>query len=188
MHGKNYLTSKKREELSSIFDRLKKELDEKKSSLKKIYEKYIPETSNFQKKTFDESLTNSIQLYFSFYFFGPLFSIFNLIGIYQSIGIMKTIFEEIKQQSWILLKNKILNSKTKEKKEKSFYDNYINQNFNQILDINLMMITSFIGIILMQYKGYKFKLFLLFFSIHFLFFYFLYLTFLIYKDFYKLFF
>ena len=188
MHGKNYLISKKREELSSIFDRLKKELDEKKCSLKKIYEKYIPETRNFQKKTIDESLTNSIQLYFSFYFFGPLFSIFNLIGIYQSIGIMKTIFEEIKQQSWILLKNKILNSKTKEKKEKSFYDNYINQNFNQILDINLMMITSFIGIILMQYKGYKFSTFFVVFFNSLSIFLLSIFDFLKYKDFYKLFF
>ena len=35
MHGKNYLTSKKREELSLVFDRLKKELDEKNVLLKK---------------------------------------------------------------------------------------------------------------------------------------------------------
>ena len=56
---------------------------------------------------------------------------------------MKSIFEEIKQQIWILIKNKILNSKIKEEK-KSFYDIYINKNFNQILDINLMMINSFI--------------------------------------------
>ena len=33
--GTSYLTSEKREELSLVFDRLKKELDEKKSSLKK---------------------------------------------------------------------------------------------------------------------------------------------------------
>ena len=104
--GTSYLTSKKREELSLVFDRLKKELDEKKCSLKKIYEKYIPEIKDFQKKKIDKSFKNSIQLYFSFYIFGPLFSIFNLIGIYQSIGIMKTLFEEIKQQIWILIKNK----------------------------------------------------------------------------------
>ena len=71
---------------------------------------------------------------------------------------MKTLFEEIKQQIWILIKNKILNSEIKEKK-KSFYEIYINKNFNQILDINLMMITSFIGIILMQYKGFRFTTF-----------------------------
>ena len=91
---------------------------------------------------------------------------------------MKTLFEEIKQQIWILLNNKILNSKKKEQKEKTFYDNYISQNFNQILDINLMMITSFIGIVLMQYKGFRFTtFFIIFFLIHFLLFYLLYFSF-----------
>ena len=47
---------------------------------------------------------------------------------------MKTLFEEIKQQIWILIKNKILNSEIKEEK-KSFYDIYINKNFNQILNL-----------------------------------------------------
>ncbi len=102
----HYLTSKKRKELSSIFERLKNELDEKKCSLKKVYQKYIPETKDFQKKKIDKSFTNSVQLFFSFYIFAPLFSIFNLIGIYQAIGIMKSIFEKIKEQILIILKKK----------------------------------------------------------------------------------
>ena len=46
------------------------------------------------------------------------------------------------------------------KKTKNFLDFYINQNFNKILDINLMMITSFIGIILMKYRGFRFTFFI----------------------------
>ena len=95
----------KENEIEKI-DRLKKELDEKKCSLKKVYKKYIPKTKDFQKKKIDKSFKNSVQLFFSFYIFAPLFSIFNLIGIYQAIGIMKSIFEKIKEQILIILKKK----------------------------------------------------------------------------------
>ena len=72
--------------------------------------------------------------------------------------IMKSLFEEIKEQIIIFINKRIFNKN--KIKTKSFLDFYINQNFNKILDINLMMITSFIGIILMKYRGFRFTFFI----------------------------
>ena len=109
----SFLTIEKKTKLINILDKIKKELIDEKGSLKKVYEKYLPEEEDFQKKKIDKSLKDSCQLYLSFYFLGPMFSIFNLIGIYESMEIMKSLFEEIKQQIIIFINKRIFDKNKK---------------------------------------------------------------------------
>ena len=86
---------KEKNELLKILNRLKSDLDsEKYDSLGQIYEQYL-NNEDITKRNIKPSTTRSA-LIFMYYIISPLFSIINLIGIFESISIMKIIFQIIK--------------------------------------------------------------------------------------------
>ena len=155
------LLAKKREEildekqrLINILDDIQDKLEEKRDKgIDEIYEEIIDNTEKKSKKL---RIKNGFLLIIMFYIIGPIFSIFNLIGIFQTISIMKVI--------WIIFKNMIkffFQYQFKEKTDEFNYDETINFNLilynnsrNEIADFNLVMITGFIGSIIFKYTGF----------------------------------
>ena len=99
-------------------------------------------------------------LYFYFYFIFPFLIIINLTGIFQSITILNSISTILKNY---FIKEKFDEKYSKEDKYLKYYET--NYNFYQIffkeslkysLDFNLIMLSNFIGFILLRFIGFYF--------------------------------
>ena len=95
-----------------------------------------------------------------FFVIGPLFGIVFLIGIFQIKSLMNALVELIKKSSVDYFKCRFLSDCkiTLIKNEKNvydFYNYYYNYSMNENIDFNLMMLTDFIGNILIRLLGFK---------------------------------
>ena len=99
-----------------------------------------------------------------FIFFSTFFVIINLIGIFQLITLMKTLFEFLKNCIIIFFtldENNIDDDKKEELKQKyNFFELFSEKSKNNEIDFNLMMITNFFGEILLKSRGFRVSLFL----------------------------
>ena len=87
--------TEEKERLIGIIDRLKEDLDSPEyKSLGQIYEQYL-NNEDMTKKNIKPGTTRKT-LCIMFYIVSPLFGIINLVGIFQSISIMKIIFQILK--------------------------------------------------------------------------------------------
>jgi len=87
--------TEEKERLIGIIDRLKEDLDSPEyKSLGQIYEQYL-NNEDMTKKNIKPGTTRKT-LCIMFYFVSPLFGIINLVGIFQSISMMKIIFQILK--------------------------------------------------------------------------------------------
>ena len=78
-----------------IIDRLKEDLDsEEYETLNQIYEQYL-NNEDIIKRNIKPGTTRKA-LIIMFYIIAPAFSIINLVGVFQSISIMKILFQIIK--------------------------------------------------------------------------------------------
>ena len=81
--------------LVDIIDRLKEDLDsEEYETLDQIYEQYL-NNEDITKRNIKPGTTRKA-LIIMFYIIAPAFSIINLFGVFQSISIMKILFQIIK--------------------------------------------------------------------------------------------
>ena len=87
--------AEEKERLVGIINRLKEDLDSPEyKSLGQIYEQYL-NNEDMTKKNIKPGTTRKT-LCIMFYFVSPLFGIINLVGIFQSISMMKIIFQILK--------------------------------------------------------------------------------------------
>ena len=136
---------KENNHLIRILKRLSKDLDrDKNETINNVYEGFLNNDDITKREI--KSEVSEIILRFMFYFISPLFAIVNLIGIFQVISIMKSLF--------ILVKNSILLYLGFDIKEGievfDFYKYFHNESMNEEIDFNLMLFTGFIGDILLK--------------------------------------
>ena len=152
---------KEKNELLKILNRLKSDLDsEKYDSLGQIYEQYL-NNEDITKRNIKPSTTRSA-LIFMYYIISPLFSIINLIGIFESISIMKIIFQIIKNavvNYYIALMNEEENitkfSVNDFNEQYNFYNLFFEDTKMETFDFNLMMLSAFLGDILLKSRGFR---------------------------------
>jgi len=126
-----------------------------------IYEEYL-NNEDFTKRDIPDN-KSIICLWIMFYLISPLFSIFNLFAIFQSIYIMGTLTEVIGNSVSYYIKY-FRNEKQNPFSIENFNDTYniyyilLNKTLNDSLDFNLMMFLAFLGDILLKSKGFTFSI------------------------------
>lgn len=158
---------RKKKDLVKVFENLAKNLDTGNNILKNInevYEIYLENElikQNHIKSEIGESL-----LKFMFFFIAPLYGIIFLIGIFQIKSLMGALFDLIKRSTISyydcnIKSNCNITISNNENHEFDFYNYYYYSSMNETIDLNLMMITGFIGTILLKWKGFKITTFIL---------------------------
>ena len=161
---KELISKEEKEEkkrLVSIIDRLKEDLDsEEYEILDQIYEQYL-NNEDISKKNIKPGTTRKT-LIIMFYIIAPLFSIINLLGVFQSISIMKIIFEVIKKAVYNYFISITKDAKEIEKysinlfrENYEFYHMLDNDTKKESFDFNLMMLMAFLGDILLKSRGFR---------------------------------
>ena len=147
--------------LLKIIDRLKKDLDsEKNQSLGQIYEQYL-NNEDITKRNIKTGTTRTA-LIIMYYIISPIFSIINLIGVFESISMIKIIFQVIKNA----LVNYYIALMNEEEKITKFSINNFNEQYNffnlfledtkmETFDFNLMLLSAFLGDILLKSRGFR---------------------------------
>ena len=168
----------KKNNLVYQFDRLGKEIQKKKT----IYDlNEIKDTGNddtYNKEIVQKECCcceSSTYLKWNFNFIGPLFVIFNLVGVFQLINILKATQNEMifGIKSFLLnssrsdnnINNKtIANNTITTNNTDEYYSNIIqnfeNLCFQNIPDFNVLFLTSAIGNIFLKYCGYRWSTFI----------------------------
>ena len=152
--------------LLRIFRRLKTDFDsEKYSSINQIYESYT--NNKDSSKNMIKPNTKRCLLIFMYYVISPIFGIITIIGIFESISMMKIIFE--------IFKNSIKTYFSSIRKEKSeiikfsiddfnnkynFYYMFFEQVKKESYDFNIMMFFSFIGEATLKATEFRFSIFI----------------------------
>ena len=161
---KELISKEEKEEkkrLVCIIDRLKEDLDsEEYESLDQIYEQYL-NNEDITKKNIKQGTTRRT-LIIMFYIIAPAFSIINLLGVFQSISIMKIIFQVIKNAVYNYIISITKDSKEIEKysinlfrENYEFYHMLDNDTKKESFDFNLMMLMAFLGDILLKSRGFR---------------------------------
>ena len=151
--------------LVDIIDRLKEDLDsEEYESLNQIYEQYL-NNEDITKRNIKPGTTRKA-LIIMYYIIAPAFSIINLLGVFQSISIMKVIFQIIKNAfynyfiSITRAQNQIEKYSINLFREKyDFYHMLSNDTKKEAFDFNLMMFMAFLGDILLKSRGFRISFF-----------------------------
>ena len=152
---------KEKERLIGIIDRLKVDLDsEEFESLGQIYEQYL-NNEDMTKRTIKPG-TNRKSLCVMFYFVSPVFCIINLMGVFQSITMLKIIAQILKNAIKNYFKSLMKNTDEIEKfsindylKEYEYYSLFVNDVMKEVFDFNLTMLMAFLGDALLEAKGFR---------------------------------
>ena len=146
--------------LKRILKTIQDDLDIENETLEEVFEPYL-NNEDMSKRVIKEG-TGIYWLIFMFYIVSPLFGIINLIAIFESISIMKIL--------WQILKNAIVvyfNSLGEEDDKITKFSIYdFNNKYNYYFmffegakkdsfDFNLVMFTAFLGDLLMQSRGFR---------------------------------
>ena len=147
--------------LLRIVKRLEKDFEsEKYSSLNQIYESYIDTKDSI--KNIIKPNTKRCSLIFMFYVVSPIFGIITLIGIFESIAMMKIIFEVLKNSFFAyfyslrkeyddIIKFSIYDFNNKY----NFYYMFFEQVKKESYDFNIMMFFSFLGEALLKATEFR---------------------------------
>jgi len=144
-----------KQHLIDIFDDLKDNIyQNEEESLEEIYMNILKAQEKKNKKIKKD--ISGFLICFMFYFIAPLFSIFNLMGVFQIISNMKVVS--------LIFKNVIkffYQYHFTEKTNNFIYDKQINfkkifykNSYNEIVDFNLVMISGFIGTLILKSTGF----------------------------------
>ena len=152
--------------LVDIFTELKDNLEKYPyKNLDDSYEQILNSSNkhNKQKIKIKNKITDK-SLKFMFYVFSPLIAVINLIAIFEIIEIMNTVFELLRNSISIYYtfdidknigeeeKNKLINDI---KGKYNFYNILLYNSINDRIDLNLMMIMSFLGETLLGSIGFR---------------------------------
>ena len=144
-----------KQHLIDIFDDLKDNIQQnEEESLEEIYMDILKTQEKKNKKIKKD--ISGLLICFMYYFIAPLFSIFNLMGVFQIISIMKVVS--------LIFKNVIkffYQYHFTDKTDEFIYDKQINfkkifykNSYNAIVDFNLVMISGFIGTLILKSTGF----------------------------------
>ena len=176
---------KEKDNLMKILDNLNNTLKaEEKLSINKIYEELL-NNEDITKRELKPN-TNECLLQFMFYFIAPLFGIVFLVGIFQIITLKKALWELLKQSASKFyqcnfkhncnitnydpnntyninsdLMNDTIVTNTNETNVFDFYNYFYKSSLDETIDFNLMMITGFIGDLLLKSRGFRVSAFIL---------------------------
>ena len=147
--------------LKNILKSLYKNLDRnEKESINDVYGEYL-NNEDITKRYVDN--TGECCLCIMFYILSPLFSMINLIAIFQSIYIMSTLSEIILNTIPYFIKS-LRNAPQPQfsiedfNENYNFYDILMTRTLNEPFDFNLMLFMAFLGDALLKAKGLTFTL------------------------------
>ena len=144
-----------KQHLIDVFENLKDNIKQnKEESLEEIYMDIL-KTQEKKNKKIKKNISGFF-ICFMYYFIAPLFSIFNLMGVFQIISIMKVVS--------FIFKNVIkffyqfhFTEKTDEfiyEKQINFKKIFYQNSYNEMVDFNLVMISGFIGNLILKSTGF----------------------------------
>jgi len=147
--------------LIDIIDRLKEDLDsEEYKSLGQIYEQYL-NNEDMTKRNIKPGTTRK-SLCVMFYFVSPLFCIINLMGVFQSISMLKIISEILKNALKNYFKSLMNDTEKITKfslndyiKQYEYYSMFNNNTKKEAFDFNLTMVMACIGDAFLKAKGFR---------------------------------
>ena len=153
------LISKKEEiekdNLIGILQNIEEEL-KKGKNINDVYEQYLI-NNEITKRDIKENKKNCY-IKFMIYFLSPLLSIIHLIGIFILITLLKSLLDLLKASfnCYFFFDDK--KCQFSGNSPFDFYNYYFNKSIDEEIDFNLMMITGFIGDILLKSRGYRISL------------------------------
>ena len=155
---------KEKEVLIKFLDDVKTNLDSEKNEKKtfdKIYEDYL-ETEFLTKSHVKEEIKKPFLISMIF-IYGPFFGIIFLIGVFQIKSIMNALFNLITESCikfyyCTFNSNCDVNYSIKELNVFDFYNYYYNYTMNESIEVNLMLITGFIGNLLLSCTNFWFSM------------------------------
>ena len=150
-----------RENLVKVFKDLEEVLNEKegdKKTINEVYEKYVG--NKFITKSKIKQEVSDILLRFMFFFIGPIFGIIYLIGIFQMKSIMNALWDLVQVSfgdyyNCTFESNCNITISDNKTNVYNFYEYYYSYAMNEEIDFNLMLITGFIGTLILESKGFK---------------------------------
>ena len=153
---------KEKKSLIDIINDLSEDLNkDENESINDVYSEYLNNEDVTKRDIADN--TGRLCLSFMFYILSPLFSLINLIAIFQGIHILNTLGEII----WNSISYYYDSLRGKEHDTFSieefndtynFYDRLMTRTLNETFDFNLMMLMSFLGEALLKAKGLTFTI------------------------------
>ena len=135
-----------------------KKNEKEKKKIEEVFEDYFG--TQFITKSEVKKGINGLLLKFIFFVIGPLYGIIFLIGIFQMKSIMNALADLVKDSTVMFFKcnvNSNCNITITDDKSSvyDFYNYYYDYTMNETINFNLMMITAFIGGLLLRWKGFK---------------------------------
>ena len=157
--SKQKYEKKEKENLVKILIDLQNELQNSDDSIDTIYEKYSNDDENLNNRKIRRD-RNKYLIYFLLFVIAPVFGIVYLIGTFQIISLLKSLFD--------LLKESIIcyffSDKCKDKylinddnNPFDFFNYFYKKSMDETMDFNLMMATGFIGDLLLKSTGFTFS-------------------------------
>ena len=155
-----------KQNLINIFSRLHGDLNKDENqnkNIESIYEEFLNNDESMKRSikahirnNFKDKAKYRYLLYFMIYIVLPIFTIINLIGIFQIISVMNilygTIINSIK--CYLNIEDK---SDNYSYEFYNFYSYYFKEAFGEGIDFDLMMTMDFVGAALYNYFGFKFS-------------------------------
>ena len=153
--------------LIEIFDNLKDLLNKhenKPKNINEVYEIYLE--NEVITKSHVRKQASELLLKFMFFVEGPLYGTIFLIGIFQMKSLMNALSQLINNSissyyECYAKSNCNITISNNGDNIYDFYDYYYNYTMNETIDFNLMMITGFLGSLILKWKGFKISSFLL---------------------------
>ena len=150
-----------KDNLINVLDELKDLLDKgdnRPKSINEVYEIYL-ENEVITKSHIKDKISELL-LKIMFFFEGPSYGVIFLIGIFQMKSLMNALLELLKNSIITFYKCNVNSNcdiivKDKEINIYDFYEYYYFHTTNETIDFNLMMITGFIGNLILKWKGFK---------------------------------
>ena len=148
--------------LSRLHGDLNKE-ENKEKNIESIYEEFLNNDESMKRSikahirnNFKDKAKYRYLLYFMIYIVLPIFTIINLIGIFQIISVMNILYETIVNSIKCYLN---LEDKDDHNSYEfyNFYSYYFKEAFGEGIDFDLMMTMDFVGAALYNYFGFKFS-------------------------------
>ena len=158
---------KEKQYLIKIFHKIEKELNQeenKNKSLGTIYNDLLNPGEEEVKDNIRKEMSinwNKCKyrtlLHFMFLILLPIFTIVNLVGIFQILSVMNILYEAIKQS---ILCNLGYEEEDQSYEFYNFYGYYITESLNEGIDFDLMTTMSFLGALFFKYSGFIYSSFI----------------------------
>ena len=149
-----------KEGLKLILEVIQKDLDLDEETLEEVYEPYL-NNEDMTKREIKQNISR-LTLDFMFYVISPLFGVINLVAIFESLLMMKILWQILQNaliayyDSWAEEGENIPKLSVKEFCTKyNYYYLFFEDATKDSFDFNLMLFTAFLGDILLKSRGFR---------------------------------